>query len=297
METESLSKKSNNSGLKAVIVILSLLLISSLAYMYKLSSDSQVTIALLKTEKDAVIKDLENTKQSLDEAIASNTSLSEELIAERDKIQQLMADLEKSKDNDPESLAKYKNEAERLKAKIALLMKQIEGLKSENKTLVTKIDSTSTELKKVRTVNDTLVSKNEYLSKTVERGAKLSIVNLQTTAVKQKSSGRQVETDKASRANVLKISFTIAENQIAKSGDKYYYVQVIDSKNNVLGDKKTETFGDKILTYSFVSTVRYENKTVKVEKDLPVTDVNEGAFFVYVFDKSELVAKSSFTLR
>jgi hypothetical protein len=297
METVSPSKKTNNSGLKAVIVILSLLLISSLAYMYKLSSDSQVTIALLKTEKDAVIKDLENTKQSLDEAIASNTSLSEELIAERDKIQQLMAELEKSKDNDPESLAKYKNEAERLKAKIAILMKQIEGLKNENKTLVTKIDSTSTELKKVRTVNDTLVSKNDYLSKTVERGSRLSIVNLQTTAVKQKSSGRQVETDKASRANVLKISFTIAENQIAKSGDKYYYVQVIDSKNNVLGDKKTETFGDKILTYSFVSTVRYENKTVKVEKDLPVSDVNEGAFFVYVFDKSELVAKSSFTLR
>ncbi|WP_136668108.1 hypothetical protein [Flavobacterium sp. H122] len=297
METDSLSKKTNNSGLKAVIVILSLLLIGSLAYMYKLSSDSQVAISLLKTEKETVIKDLETTKKSLEEAIASNTSLSDELIAERDKIQQLMAELEKSKDIDPESLAKYKNEAERLKAKIAVLMKQIEGLKSENKTLVTRIDSTSTELKKTRSINDTLVSKNDYLAKTVERGSKLSIVNLQTTAVKQKSSGRQVETDKASRANVLKISFTIAENQIAKSGDKYYYVQVIDSKNNVLGDKKNETFGDKLLTYSFVSTVRYENKTVKVEKDLPVTDVNEGTFFVYVFDKSELVAKSSFTLK
>lgn len=297
METDSHSKKTNNSGLKAVIVILSLLLISSLAYMYKLSTDSQATVSLLKTEKDAVIKDLENTKKSLDEAIASNTSLSEELIAERDKIQQLMADLERSKDNDAESLAKYKNEAERLKAKIAVLMKQIDGLKKENKSLVTKIDSTSTVLKKVKSVNDTLVSKNDYLARTVEKGAKLSIVNLQTTAVKQKSSGRQVETDKASRANVLKISFTIAENQIAKSGDKYYYVQVIDSKNNVLGDKKTETFGDKVLTYSFVSTVRYENKTVKVEKDLPVSDVNQGVFFVNVFDKSELVAKSSFTLR
>lgn len=297
METDSQLKKTNNSGLKAVIVILSLLLISSLAYMYKLSTDSQVTISLLKTEKDAVIKDLETTKQSLDEAIASNTSLSEELIAERDKIQQLMADLEKSNDIDAESLAKYKNEAEKLKAKIAVLMKQIDGLKKENKSLVTKIDSTSTVLKKVKSVNDTLVSKNDYLARTVEKGAKLSIVNLQTTAVKQKSSGKQVQTDKASRANVLKISFTIAENQIAKSGDKFYYVQVIDSKNNVLGDKKTETFGDKVLTYSFVSTVRYENKTVKVEKDLPVSDVNKGTFFVNVFDKSELVAQSSFTLR
>jgi hypothetical protein len=33
---------------------------------------------------------------------------------------------------------------------------------------------------------------------------------------------------------MLKISFTIAENQVAQSGTKAYYVQVIDSKNNVL---------------------------------------------------------------
>ncbi|AUX17825.1 hypothetical protein [Flavobacterium columnare] len=135
------------------------------------------------------------------------------------------------------------------------------------------------------------------MAKAIEKGSKLSIVNLQTTAVKQKSSGRQIVTDKASRANVLKISFTIAENQIAKSGDKSYYIQIIDSKNNVLGDKKIESFGDKMLTYSFVSSVRYENKTVKVEKDLPVEDISEGTFFVNVFDKTELVAKTSFSLR
>jgi predicted AAA+ superfamily ATPase len=89
----------------------------------------------------------------------------------------------------------------------------------------------------------------------------------------------------------------IAENQVAKQGDKTYYVQVIDSKSNVLGDKKTETFGEKSLTYSFVSTVKYENKTVKVEKDLPVKDIQGGSYFVNIFDKSELVSKTSFTLR
>jgi hypothetical protein len=40
---------------------------------------------------------------------------------------------------------------------------------------------------------------------------------------------------------MLRISYTIAENQVAQSGTKSYYVQVIDSKNNVLGDKKSET--------------------------------------------------------
>lgn len=286
----------SNSSLKAIIAVLALLLIGSLGYMYKLSTDNKETINVLETEKSAVMKDLEASKASLDEAIANNTSMSEELIAERDKVQKLMEEVEKSK-GDAQSLAKYKAEAAKLREKVAALMKDVEVLKQENSKLTTKIDSTNVVLADSRRVNDTLVSKNDYLAKTVEKGSKLSVLNLQTTAVKQKSSGKQVETDKASRADVLKVSFMIAENQIAKSGDKTYYVQIIDSKNNVLGDKKTETFGDKTLTYSFISTVKYENKTVKVEKDLPVSNITEGTYFVYIFDKAELVSKSSFILK
>lgn len=290
------AQNSNNSGLKAIIAILSLLLIGSLIYMYKLTSDSKQVEEVLVNEKDAVLKDLAIAKDSLESAISSNTTLSDELVAERDRVQKLIADIEKSK-GDAQAMAKYKEEALKLRGSIARLMKEVEVLKKENKTLVTKIDSTNVVLTDTRRVNDTLVSHNDYLAKTVERGSKLTILNLQSTALKQRSSGKQVETDKASRADVLKISFMIAENQIAKSGDKTYYVQVIDSKNNVVGEKKTESFGDKTLTYSFIATVKYENKTVKVEKDLPVTSVQAGTYFVNIFDKSDLVSKTSFTLR
>jgi hypothetical protein len=297
MSLPNTSTKPNNSGLKAIIVILTLLLLGSLGYMYKLTNDSKDTMTLLKGEKESVMKDLEIAKQSLDEAIASNTVLSDELIIEKDKIQQLMADLEKTKSTDASSIAKYKVEAQKLQNKIAVLMKQIDGLKKENASLSTKIDSTNTALVQSKNINDTLISQNDNLARTVERGSKLAVLNLQASAVKQRSSGKQVETDKASRADVLKISFMIAENQIAKSGDKMYYVQIIDSKNNVLGDKKIQEFGEKTLTYSFIATVKYENKTVKIEKDLPVSNIQEGSFFVNVFDKADLVSKTNFTLK
>ncbi|WP_428225513.1 hypothetical protein [Flavobacterium sp.] len=294
---DTTSTKNNSNGLKAIIAILSLLLIGSLVYMYKLTEDATTSLSLVKSEKEAVMRDLALTKQTLEETIASNSTMSEELMAERDKVQQLMAELEKTKSTDASAIVRIKGDAQNLKAKINDLLRQIEGLKKENASLSTKVDSTSTELKKAKVVNDTLISRNDYLAKTVEKGSKLSVVNLQTSAVKQKSNGKQIATDKASRANILKISFTIAENQIAKSGDKTYYVQIIDSKNNVLGDKKMETFGEKVLTYSFASSIRYENKTVKIEKDLPVSEITEGTFFVNVFDKGELVSKNSFTLK
>jgi predicted nuclease with TOPRIM domain len=209
---------------------------------------------------------------------------------------QLKAELEKSQ-GDVASMAKFKNDYLRLKREMDNLMKENDALKKQNVTLTTQRDSTQVVLEDTRKVRDTLVAKNENLSKTVEKGSKLSVLNLQTMAVKQRSSGKQIDTDKASRADVLKISFMIAENQIAKSGDKTYHVQVIDSKNNVLGDKKTESFGDKTLTYSFEKTIKYENKTVQVSQDLPVKDIEGGTFFVNIFDKGELVSKTSFTLR
>lgn len=290
------NQKQSNSGLKAIIVILALLLLGSLGYMYKLTSDSKAVEKVLMSEKDSVLKDLHAANDSLSAAIASNTSMSEELIVERDRVQKLMADVEKSK-GDAASMSKYKTEAIKLRSSVDNLMQQVAQLKKQNERLTVERDSTAVVLTDARRVNDTLTAHNENLSKTVEKGSRLTVLNLQTSAVKQRSSGKQVATDKASKADVLKISFMIAENLIAKSGDKAYYVQVIDSKNNVLGEKKTEVFGEKSLTYSFIATVKYENKTVKVEKDLSVADIQGGSYFVNIFDKDVLVSKTSFTLR
>ncbi|UUC43961.1 hypothetical protein [Flavobacterium cerinum] len=291
-----MENQKSNSSLKAIIVVLSLLLIGSLAYMYKMSTDNQTTENKIMSEKDKLNEELQAAIAKYDAAIADNTSLSSELTAEREKLIQLQKELEKSK-GDAASLAKFKNDYLRLKREMDNLMRENDGLKKQNAALTTQRDSTQTVLNDARRVNDTLVSQNDQLAKTVEKASKLTVLNLQTTAVKQRSSGKQIDTDKARRADVLKVSFTIAENQVAKSGDKMYYIQIIDSKNNVLGEKRTETFGDKVLTYSFVKTVKYENKTVQVAQDLPVENIEGGTFFVNIFDKGELVSKTSFTLK
>ena len=170
-------------------------------------------------------------------------------------------------------------------------------LKKDNQKLVNQRDSTVTVLGEARKTNEGLLAMNDGLTKTVEKAAKLKVLNTKGIAFKLKSSGKEINTDKASRADMLKISYTIAENEVAKSGTKVYNVQIIDSKNNVLGDKKTETFGEKLLTYSFQSTVNYENKTLDVVQNLSGKDFEKGAYTVNIFDKDELVSSTSFTLR
>ncbi|MEM0578103.1 hypothetical protein [Flavobacterium polysaccharolyticum] len=291
-----MEKEQNNSSLKAIIAVLAVLLVGSLVYIFKMSSDAEVVKSELTTtltEKESVMKDLQTLKTTYDAAIAENTSMSEELIQERDKIVALMDELNQSKGD----VSKFKTQLSALQNKMKALMTENEGLKIANEKVTAQRDSTVVVLGESKKFNEVLVGQNEELSKTVEKGAKLTILNTKTSAYKLKSSGKQIETDKATRADILKISFTIAENQIAKSGDKTYYVQVIDSKNNVLGEKQTETFGENSLTYSFATTVAYENKTVNVSKDLPGKNFEAGTYFINIFDKDVLVSKTSFTLR
>ena len=294
-----MENQKSSSSLKVIVAILAILLVGSLVYIFKMTSDADVVQTELKatlTEKESVMKDLEELKSTYDAAIAENTSMSDELIQERDKVVNLMSDLKKSK-GDVASMSRYRAQFIALQGNMKVLMAENEGLKKQNTTLTTQRDSTAVVLGESKKYNEALVGQNEELAKAVEIGSKLTVLNTRGSAFKLRSSGKQIETDKASRADVLRVSFTVAENQIAKSGEKTYFVQIIESKNNDLGDKKTENFGDNILTYSFLTNVNYENKTIQVSEDLKGKDFAKGTYFINIFDKDVLVSKTSFVLR
>lgn len=296
-----MENQKNNSSLKAIVVVLALLLAGSLAYIFKMTTDANALQTELTTEKDEktkVLDELEVLKATYDKAIEEKTALSDDLEAEREKVINLIADLKKSK-GDAASMAKYRDQYNKLQSNMKVLMAENEELKKQNQKLTTERDSTVLVLGEAKKYNDTLVVQNENLAKTVEKGSKLVVMNLRTQAIKVRSSGKQIETEKARRADQLKVCFALAANSIAKSGDKTYYVQIIDSKNNVLGEKKTESFGDMSLTYSFTTTVAYNNEAVDVCEflDGKGVDFEKGTYYVNIFDKGELVSKTSFSLK
>lgn len=296
-----MENQKSNSSLKAVVVVLALLLFGSLAYIFKMTSDAktvQTQMLSEKSEKDNVLDSLAILKTTYDKAIEDKTTLSDDLIAEREKVINLISDLKKSK-GDAASMSKYRTQFIALQSKMKNLVAENDNLKKANESLTVQRDSTIVVLGEQKKFNDTLVVQNENLAKTVEKASKLVVMNLRTQAIKQKGSGKQIDTDKASRADKLKVCFSIAANVVAKSGDKTYFVQIIDAKNNVLGEKQTESFGETSLTYSFTTKVTYDGKSVDVCEFLDGKGKNfeKGTYFVNIFDKSDLVSKTSFSLR
>ncbi len=295
----------NNSGLKASVAILAVLLMISLFFNFKTSKDTKsltAKIVSIKSEKDKVLDSLLILKSTYETAISEKTSLSDNLKIEKSKVENLISELKKSK-GDASSIATFRKKYNVLQENMKNLIAENEVLKKSNENLVIQKDSIIVVANNQKKFNDTLTIKNETLASKVEKGSKLVVMNLKTQSIKQKSSGKQIETDKASKANKLKISFSIAANEIANSGEKIYYIQVIDSKNNVLGEKKVEEFGEESLTYSFTSKIPYENKSVDIVEYLDVDAVDagkeleKGTYFVNVFDKNELASKTSFALR
>ena len=293
------AEKKTNKNLKAVIVVLALLFLGAIGYIFKLSNDvKHTTTELTQTlsEKDSIIADLEALKVTYDQAIAENTELSDELKEERAKVVNLIAEVKQAKATSS-SLGNYKKRYQELEGKFNALIRENEELKLANQGLTQAIDSTSTILVEEREYSQKLLGQNEDLSKIVDEASKLAIQNLKTSAYKVKNSGREVETEKAKRADILKIQFTIAENKVAKQGDRNYYVQVIDSKMNVLGEKKTVEFGEQTLTYSFITTVDFKNSTVQVSENIPGDNFEKGLYHVHVFGGNQLLASQSFTLK
>src|SRR5690606_4294405 len=230
MTTES------NKRLKIAIGILAVLLIGSVGYNIKQNSDlgkTQTELTQTTSDKENVIADLEALKATYDAAIAENTSLSDELKAERQKVVELLEEVKKQKATTA-SLSSYKKRYLELESKMNSLILENEQLKAENEGLVKVVDSTNVVLVGEREYTQQLLGQNDELSKKVDVASKLIISDMKTGAYKVKNSGKEVATERARRADILKIEFTIAENKIAKTGDKNYYVQVIDGKNNVL---------------------------------------------------------------
>lgn len=294
-----MESSNNNNNLKTIIVILIILLVGSLAYLFKIStdkSDLEDTVVKVEAEKENFISELQTLKLQYDAAIEAQTSLAGELEEERAKVVALIAEAEKYK-GDSAALQRLRNQYKSLEARMKELMAENQRLIEENKQLTEVIDSTNVVLQQEKDFTRKLASQNEELSKTVEKGSKLSILNLQTSAYKVRSSGREIETDKARRADMLKISFTIAENNIAKSGDRKYYVQVIDANSNVLGERQSIEFNGKPLMYSFISTVKFQNSTVNVVENLSSKNFDKGTYFINIYHEGELVANSEFNLR
>ncbi len=316
------------SYLLLIIGILVLALAGAIGYIVGDLNSSEKKENVI-SNNDEVMKEIEELKTMYDSKIAEKTNSFRELKDQKSKIESLMYELEKSK-NDAQAMQKYKTQYQQLESKMRVLVNEIVALKSGKTNAVAKVKSTKLPdntttvktpalTKKEATVaktNSNIVRKEEVKTnlplnvtptetkvvieekpqpKVVEKKVEeYRVANLKVATFNIRGSGKQEETESANKTKVMKINFTVSGT---KDDSKTYYIQIINSKNNVMGRKITEFFGDKSLTYSFAKTVDLTDGVVNVTQEVINTEFEKGTYFINVFDQSKLVANSSITLK
>lgn len=287
-----------NNRLKIILVITLVLLFGTGFYTLNLYNSNIETQEQLIAEKELVLKDLNNMAAQYDIAIDNNDVANNKLIQARERIEGLMDSL-KISDNNVRSLWRYKKKFLDLQDEMKELMLENNTLKEENSMLTNTLDSTKVQLNDRIVYNDSLLNQNTQLATIVRDASVLSAVSLKGLGVIIRSSGKLIPTERASRADELKICYTVPKNKLVTTGEKDFFVQILDPKNNILGENKQINFEEKILNYSLSSKFNYTGKNLDICEFVKPRGkkFEKGRYIVNIFDEAILVSSSQFMLK
>jgi cell division protein FtsB len=292
------TQSSNNNRAKILIGLLVVLLVSLAGYTYTLIQQNKETVLFLEADKAEVQKELEAIVVSYNEILQDNELKDKELIAARDRIVVLLDSVKNYKAN-LSIINRYKAQVRALKNERTQLFIRADSLLIVTQRLAIEKDSTTAVLNKTIKVVDSVTTANTQLFNSLEKGALIGITNLDATAIIVRKGGKIKQTKRASRADKIRVCYTIAPNTLAQAGDRVLYVQVINPDNNIIGDKSNITFGQDLLTYSKSEIVFYENKALDVCAIVGTTgqDVLKGLYTINIFDAQRQIGSTTLMLK
>lgn len=185
--------------------------------------------------KNELQRELNDAALRLDMLKTSNVK-ADSLLKTKDKdIEQLKSRVQAILNNNNATKAQLA-EAQRLiaelKGNIETYTAEIEQLKTENTQLTQEKAQVTQErdvaYKNVDSANQVIKQKENV----IDIGSTLHASDFKILGIKEKHSGKEVETSKAKKVDKLKISFVIDENRITQSGQKDIYVCITSPDGN-----------------------------------------------------------------
>lgn len=178
-------------------------------------------------DKNNIQGELVSLQKEYADLKTNDVALQKEIDDKKAYIEQLLTEAKKHK-GDAYIISKLKKETETLREIMKGFVHTIDSLGQLNQTLRVEKENVIKELDTEKGKTTNLNKEKDELKATIEKGSILTCFNVKAQAVKFKGgSKKESVTDKAKRANKIKVSFTLGENKIAKAGEKTVYVRII----------------------------------------------------------------------
>ena len=302
-KSSSSEKKGNNTNklLDAIIILLFCFcgyLIWQNLELQKLLEAEGVALTEVTSERDKVQGELEEMLAQYKEMEANNEELSEELAAEKIKIEEL---LKKAKGKDW-SIYKLRKETKTLRTIMKGYVVQIDSLNQINGRLRDENQVVKTELSSEKNKTKDLSEKNEDLSDLVTVASYLKTSALKSYGVKVKSNNTGKPSDRAKKVGKLRTQFTVLKNSITIPGKKWVYVRILTPDGKVLSEKTDDSnkfdFNGVRGLYSSKKQIDYKNKQQTLTIDWKkIGDFPVGEYNVEVYADGVDIGKTKFSLK
>ena len=200
----------------------------------------------------------------------------------------------------------------RIKKKVASLqeisqkyVRQMDSLYTVNRELVAENERIREEYQNERRQNTNLTRQAEELTNKVNQAATMKAHNCTATAVRFKGGSKEASTDRANRAERIRIDFTLAENDLIQPGTKLVYIRIADPTKAVIckgsGDEYSFISNGEALQYTELVRVNYDGKETPVRAYyIKPADIEfrPGYYFVDVYEQGgKLIGQTSLELR
>lgn len=200
----------------------------------------------------------------------------------------------------------------RIKKKLANLqdisqryVRQMDSLYTVNRELVAENERIREEFQAERRQNTTLTRQKEELTNKVNQAATMRISNYKAKAVRFKGSGKESDTDRASRAERIRIDFNVAANELIEPGTKLFYVRIADPKRAIIskgtGDEYSFKSNGETLQFTEKVRVNYDGTETAVRAYYVKPDAYElmpGTYFIDVYEQGgKLIGQTTVDLK
>ncbi len=183
------------------------------------------------------------------------------------------------------------------------LQDQIASLKEQLNIQISKNDTLGHSLANEISTNAQLTNTNTALIKKVSIGSLLKPGAINVSGVRFKSNGKEDETDNSKKTDKLKICWTIPENAVADTGEKTFYVRVINPEQVTMtaeggsGIMNDANDGSQI-QYSTIVSVNYMQKATDActywSQNAPF---NKGNYTINIYQDGYLIGTQKLLLK
>ncbi|HOP42319.1 MAG: hypothetical protein R2810_07095 [Flavobacteriales bacterium] len=293
-------KGRSSTGLMLLVV---LLLLTNAYTLYRLSERSEQVekqgqeLGSLSEEKENVTTMLETMLAQYDTLETENVQIKAEMEAQQEKITDLLDQVKRGKGD----IYKLRKEAETLRKIMKGYVATIDSLNQVNLALTAENIGLTQQLGEVSGQKDALESKAQDLEGRIAQGSVLHTTAISAGALFVRNNGKQVETDRARKAEMIKCCFTLGENKVTSAGDKVFFMRIISPDGKVLpagsGDDRFRFQGVEG-EFSAKREVNYQNQPVDVCIFWNASnEMRTGQYIVEIYESEALVSSSTFDLK